>query len=276
MEKLASEYRGPHRVILNRNPTNLGIVGHVNRIMELASGQLVLGMAGDDICYSERAATTYAIWEACGRPHYLFFSLEPFSDEPIGGEGYQFREASMRAGGMIDLPGATVLAPTAAWRRDVFDLFGPLPASARSEEKSIAFRAALLGEIIFVSKPLVRYRIHEGNISVIKASQRTRQNTLQARRRVLEWHLGRIEGFRQDLRVALEIGRISAQECDELLDSIRRNERLLTEQLELYDGNGYRRVRAAVRLARRASAAKSGLLRKAKAFSEQLLIRLFC
>ena len=35
-------YRGPHKLILNKNSTNLGIGGHVNRIMELTQGELVV------------------------------------------------------------------------------------------------------------------------------------------------------------------------------------------------------------------------------------------
>ena len=35
MQEMAAAYSGPHRVILNRNPKNLGITAHVDRIMEL-------------------------------------------------------------------------------------------------------------------------------------------------------------------------------------------------------------------------------------------------
>jgi hypothetical protein len=37
MQEMAAAYRGPHKVVLNRNPKNLGIAGHVERIMEIAS-----------------------------------------------------------------------------------------------------------------------------------------------------------------------------------------------------------------------------------------------
>jgi glycosyltransferase involved in cell wall biosynthesis len=41
MEEMANAYHGPHTVILNRNPKNLGIGGHVNRVMELAQGEWI-------------------------------------------------------------------------------------------------------------------------------------------------------------------------------------------------------------------------------------------
>ena len=40
MQEMAAAYSGPHRVILNRNPKNLGITAHVDRIMELDLGRL--------------------------------------------------------------------------------------------------------------------------------------------------------------------------------------------------------------------------------------------
>ena len=49
MQEMAAAYTGPHKVILNRNPKNLGIVPHVDRIMELTSGELMVQNAGDDV-----------------------------------------------------------------------------------------------------------------------------------------------------------------------------------------------------------------------------------
>ena len=54
MQEMAAAYRGPHRVILNRNPRNLGITAHVDRIMELTSGGFVVQNAGDDVSVPER------------------------------------------------------------------------------------------------------------------------------------------------------------------------------------------------------------------------------
>src|SRR5436305_10570563 len=53
--EIISSYRGPHKVRLNRNPINLGIGGHVNRIMELCRGQLIIASAGDDVSLPNRA-----------------------------------------------------------------------------------------------------------------------------------------------------------------------------------------------------------------------------
>ena len=37
MREMAAAYRGPHRIVLNRNAQNLGLIGHVNHLFNLAT-----------------------------------------------------------------------------------------------------------------------------------------------------------------------------------------------------------------------------------------------
>ena len=56
MRELAAGYRGPHRIILNRNERNLGLGMHASKVWgELSSGRWLIGAAGDDISLPERA-----------------------------------------------------------------------------------------------------------------------------------------------------------------------------------------------------------------------------
>ena len=55
MERMAKEYTGPHKIVLNRNEKNLGITKHMNRAyLELATGEIIVAAHGDDISKSER------------------------------------------------------------------------------------------------------------------------------------------------------------------------------------------------------------------------------
>src|SRR5215470_19484540 len=67
MCEMAKAYRGPHRIVLNRNPARRSIGGHINRIMEVSQGELVLAAAGDDISLPQRTQANYEAWEASGR-----------------------------------------------------------------------------------------------------------------------------------------------------------------------------------------------------------------
>src|SRR5436309_1782231 len=67
MKQMAAAYRGPHKIILNQNPARRCIGGHINRIIEISSGELIVGAAGDDVSLPERAQVTYETWEKSGR-----------------------------------------------------------------------------------------------------------------------------------------------------------------------------------------------------------------
>ena len=60
MQKMAKEYKGPHKIILNRNESNLGITKHMNKVyLELATGEIIVAAHGDDISKPERTEVSY-------------------------------------------------------------------------------------------------------------------------------------------------------------------------------------------------------------------------
>src|SRR5260370_29744892 len=74
MSEIASHYSGPHTVLLNRNETNLGLIGHVNKSFELSSGELIVAAAGDDISLPDRVSEIVDAYERSGRSALLFHS----------------------------------------------------------------------------------------------------------------------------------------------------------------------------------------------------------
>ena len=165
MSEIAAAYQGPHEIILNRNRENLGIAGHVNRIMEIASGEWIVGAAGDDISLPQRVAET--IKEAFAEPgsYSIFGDLEYIRDDTSNHMRFEPDLSSHDLPQMIRLGGAKVAGPSHAWNRAVFDVFGPLPSDAYSEDRVIPFRAALLGQIRWVPKVWTKYRLHDSSIS---------------------------------------------------------------------------------------------------------------
>ncbi len=67
IEEEAASYRGPHKLILNRNLENMGVSGNINKVWELAAGELLIAGAGDDIAYPHRAEALTANWLAGGK-----------------------------------------------------------------------------------------------------------------------------------------------------------------------------------------------------------------
>jgi glycosyltransferase involved in cell wall biosynthesis len=169
MQAMAAAYAGPHRVRLNRNPRNLGLIGHLNRVMELASGDLLVQNAGDDVSRPDRVARLAAAWAADPSVRAVHSAVRRIDAAgravPSGGDRPPMADvgaaeviADSRPGRRRHLIGASL-----AWDRRLWEAFGPLPAAALVEDRPIAFRAALTGRIAWLDAPLLDYR--EGGAS---------------------------------------------------------------------------------------------------------------
>ena len=166
MQAMAAEYAGPHRIILNRNTRNIGIGAHINRIMELSRGDLIVGAASDDISLPERTSEIYQAWLDSGEKAFSLDSAYEIIDESgssLGGS--LLRDPSREQPLLLFSKTLTNLVSgcSHAWHRKVFDVFGPLP-DITSEDIAIPPRSVLLGGIFHVAKPLLKYRIHENNV----------------------------------------------------------------------------------------------------------------
>ena len=63
MQDIVGNYSGPHRVILRRNERNLGLVEHINTVVNLCSGEIIVYAAGDDISVNDRVLRTVDLFD---------------------------------------------------------------------------------------------------------------------------------------------------------------------------------------------------------------------
>lgn len=174
IERAVAGYRGPHRLMLNRNPVNLGIGAHLNHMVALSQGELLFIAAGDDISLPQRCERVVDAWLTADRRPDLISSHLLDLDE--SGQTH----ATITPSDLCDYRNAAdwlahpphVIGAAQAWTRRVFDRFGPLPAGSVAEDLLMVFRAIVSGGAITLPEPLVQYR--RGGIS------RKRRN-LQAR-----------------------------------------------------------------------------------------------
>jgi glycosyltransferase involved in cell wall biosynthesis len=174
MRKMAAEYIGPHKILLNRNKKNLGLSGHVNQLFELAQGTIFIGAAGDDISLPERVAAIVSAFDEhtnvfgissnfiridqTGKP----LEIEPnYTDSSLQIE----TEPVLRACSLVSFKGGMMHGCSAAYRKCVHTSFGPLPPRADYEDMCLTFRCLLLGDIGYINKPLLLYRSHTGSIT---------------------------------------------------------------------------------------------------------------
>ena len=166
MQEMADSYAGPHRIILNRNPKNLGIGAHVNRCMELASGEWIVAAAGDDISLPERTVRLAERWIISGGDLKLVYS-DYFTMQQATGElcrtntGKTTQE--LEPVYLCRNHFAGVTGASNSWHKDLFSFFGPMQNNVVFEDRVLAFRAALLGTMQHLSEPLMHYRRHGEN-----------------------------------------------------------------------------------------------------------------
>lgn len=171
IEEMVSKYRGTHKIIVNKNENNLGISSHVNKIISLANGSLIVAAAGDDLSFPTRVSELTSFWIKHGKPSGIIYSRY----QPIDHEGnlmnvkchceditaLNIQEFASCTSGFN--PG--IVGATQAWTKDLFIKFGSLPPGLYCEDAVFAFRAKLYGDILFLDRVLIKYRIHANSSS---------------------------------------------------------------------------------------------------------------
>jgi len=165
IEAALAGYSGPHRIVRNRNPRNLGIGAHLSHLAGLAQGELLFVAAGDDVSQPERCARTVDAWLAHGRrPDLIACGLVDIDAD--GAHHGVLRPSDLGAWrGAADWIARPphVIGAGQAWTRRLFDGFGPLPEGTVAEDLVMVFRAIVSGGAITLPEPLVAYR--RGGIS---------------------------------------------------------------------------------------------------------------
>ncbi|MGH7990263.1 MAG: glycosyltransferase [Limisphaerales bacterium] len=246
MCELAEAYRGPHRVILNRNPTNLGLAGHSNRLTQLAHGQLWVGAAGDDVCLPKRVEIVYQAWEHSGRRAMGVQSgfiaidekgavLNELSECSVTGK-VEFNEQKPALESYIRTLRPGIIGCALACSPDIFSTFGPLPEALIHEDNVIALRALCLGSLVFINIPLVKRRFHGNNlysrrhkkVAMWNAVRQQENRTIHdARNRMVMY-----EAFLSDLRVAKREKLISNKDEDAVESACIYRRQLFSHQVE--------------------------------------------
>ncbi len=160
IQRVVAAYTGPHRVILNRNETNLGVGGNIAKAVSLSSGELLFIAAGDDISLPHRCARVAEVWEESGR------QLDLIASPLIDMDGQGQLHGVIRPSPLQDLRTPDdwvrkrphVVGAAQAWTRRAYDHFGPLPQGVVAEDLIMVFRAICLGGAATIDEPLVQYR----------------------------------------------------------------------------------------------------------------------
>jgi glycosyltransferase involved in cell wall biosynthesis len=160
MQALAAAYRGPHQVVLRRNPHNLGIGEHYNEVLRAARGELIVMMAGDDLSLPERVALSAKAWdESGGRLDLIACDLVDMSHD--GADLGVLEVDDLARWKTLDdwaRRRPYIVGAGHAFTRRLFDRFGPLAPGVAYEDQVNLLRALCGGGAVTLHQPLVRYR----------------------------------------------------------------------------------------------------------------------
>lgn len=169
LQKAVENYHGPHRIILNRNERNLGLVPHVNKLLfELSHGEFFFLNGGDDVSLPERVSEQMDYFLA--DPSVMAVTGSYITIDKDGkqtGEGRLEKDTLLRIDDRKYLRSDSFMTGgvALAFRREVMDKFGRLADDCQTEDSVLRFRALLLGPATRSSKLLLKYRVHGSNIS---------------------------------------------------------------------------------------------------------------
>lgn len=174
MNRIAKDYSGPHKIILNRNERNLGLIGHVNRAFEIAHGELLVAAAGDDVSVPERTRIIVNAYEAAGRSALLIHSSVVMIDEKCAEVGIW--RPPLVTENLTKSEVATsfklYIGATGAFNKNIYEKFGPINYEKTWEDLILGFRAVIEDKIYYLDEPLVKYSSSGGLSSAPQVEKR--------------------------------------------------------------------------------------------------------
>lgn len=165
--KIASRYRGPHRVVVRQTPRNLGTLHHLFDVAETATGRLLVVGAADDLSLPNRVETLVTAWRR-DRAAALFSNYRIIDEAGIVIEDHHHFDDSwlsindyLTNRKLVSIHGAS-----SAYDRELL-LNLPRPAARiLFEDTWLTLMLTLLDERIrHVDEPLVAYRRHAESIT---------------------------------------------------------------------------------------------------------------
>jgi glycosyltransferase involved in cell wall biosynthesis len=212
-EVLAREESAGRRIKTIFHERNQGVLAAVNAAMAQATGEVFVMMAGDDISLPDRLSRTLRIFTEAPEVQLVYGEVELIDERgailrpsPVGGVARRFAYSRSRLGRIYG--GASPCGASAACRRRLFDVFGPMGQGTHGEDNCYWVRALLLGEIYHDPVCFIQWRQHAANLSNYQVTAGE-----EWRRRHLGWmakHSSMSVQWLADVAKASEQGLISA------------------------------------------------------------------
>lgn len=245
INRLAAVYDGPHQVIVNINEKNFGLAAHINKVMRMVSGDLIIIAAGDDVSIPRRTEIIVKAWAHAGFPPAICSDFQLIDendvelyDEKINSKLFLPIKNETRVHNFerfIKNSVPSLIGCTEAWRKDLITKFPPLLENVWYEDKAFSFRAWLLGEIHYVPERLVKYRQHGKSISYNEVIAPVAHDQVVAIEKCTSIKITRLitllENYRNDLDSQYSVQSLDVSTYNKLVKLIEKKKSLLELKL---------------------------------------------
>lgn len=158
----------PHiKVVWASSEENRGFHANFNRGLAACAGDVIVAMSGDDISLPHRVSTIcreFAADPDCMLVCSNWIRIDDAGrDLGIRGKGGRDGVFSYSSSKDQIYAGAPICGAAAAYRASLRELFPPMEQGRHAEDNCFCVRALLVGNIRYLSEPLVFWRTHGGN-----------------------------------------------------------------------------------------------------------------
>lgn len=168
---ICSQYKGKHDVIYRQNNTNLGLVAHLNHLLSLSTGAIIIFAAGDDISMPNRSSVTVNAF--ANHPNTYEFLC---SAVKINISGEEIGKILLSNRGLLSQDifhwlksKEKSFGAARAIRRELIDKFKPLDTNCQTEDTTLSLRALLCGASLISPEICIKYRQLPNSLSSPKS-----------------------------------------------------------------------------------------------------------
>ena len=239
MQEMAEHYTGPHQIILNRNIKNTGLARHINHVMGMSKGELIVVAAGDDLSLPYRTTEIVNKWLENGKgsgsiySHFSTINIDGVITPTLPELRQDTKTLTLEQRNIFMLNNFSGISGcTHAWTKDIFDIFGPIDNRIDHEDVIIPLRALLIGSITFLPLELVHYRLAKGSIT-----RRTYSSGRERINKMEKYWAGRVaifEQFSKDIEIAKTKGLLNLEDLAWLCNKAAEAERHARQTHQLF------------------------------------------
>ena len=154
------------RINVYVNPCNLGVLASFERGLAMASHPIIFLCDQDDVWFPSKRAEIVSAFESDRDVLVVLSDAQLIdADGVVTSPSFMTPRGGFRGGVFHTLIRNHYLGCTMAFRRELLRAVLPMPRYIPMHDMWIGSLGAVLGKVVFIDRPLIKYRRHSKNVS---------------------------------------------------------------------------------------------------------------